>query len=59
MQGFKGGGDVKEVLLTIRAISYFHKTVASFLLAVKNYTQEQTTKYCALLVAEYQQFQGL
>lgn len=58
MQGFKGGGDVKEVLLTIRAIAYFYKTVESFLLAVKNYTPEQETKYCALLVAEYQQFQS-
>lgn len=57
MQGFKECGDVKTVSLIIRAVAYFHKTVHSFLTAIKNFTPEQRARYCKILIVEYQQFQ--
>jgi hypothetical protein len=59
MQRFKLCGDVKVVMLLIRAITYFHKTVQGFLTAIKNFTPEQRERYCKLLIAEYQQFQEI
>lgn len=52
-------GDVKEAVLAIRAIAYFHKTVQGFLNTINNFTPDQTKRYCKLLVAEYKQFQSL
>ena len=59
MQRFKLCGDIKDVMLTIRAITYFYKTMQGFLTAIKNFTPEQRERYCKLLIAEYQQFQEI
>ncbi len=56
--GIRVCGDVKQVVLTLKAIGCFHKTVQAFVEATKHYTQEQKARYIRLIVAIYQQTSG-
>lgn len=58
MRGIKADGNANEVMLTLKALAYFYKTVNDYIVDTSFLTTEQKVQHCRLLVAEYCQFKG-
>ncbi len=59
MQGFKVVGDVKDVVLALKAIRAYYKTIEAFMSATKDYTPLRRNHLCKVAVAFYQMQGGV